>query len=237
MTLREDLAVLPRRVHDLTNNLALALTNIRDGMDECDGYPATSVGASAPEARTPAIMHGNCLEYIHTGDTTVQCGRARPCGEHDVNDTRLDPVERAAARSAVLERGRQEILNAVGVILRATDNAERSVRRWMPASVVDTKKLLCQGTPQLPGYMDWYDPLCRQVADQTTGGLCLDCYRKETVWRASQQLPPRDRSHVAAVRDIPMCTRGDGRTATPGRSDGLCGACRMSDSRARGKAS
>lgn len=244
MTLREDLAVLPRRVHDLTNNLALALTNIRDGMDECDGYPATSVGSSAPEARTPAVLEGNCREWQPSSDALavpIQCGRARPCPEHDVNDTRLSPVERAAARSAVLERARRDLIDAIGAILRATDHAERRVRRWAQIEPVDSKNMLCHGTATYPGYHvplsdgGWYDELCKKVADPTKGGLCDQCFTRETAWRATQQLPPRERTNVTVLRDVKLCTHPAGctREATPGRTDLLCNAHRMADHRAK----
>jgi hypothetical protein len=224
----------------LSNNLATALARLRDEMDLCDGHSDHTPGASAPEARTPVLMEGNCREYIAGA---IQCGKARPCGEHDVNDTRLSPVERAAARSAVLERARSELLDAIGALLRATDHAERRVRRWSQPDPIDTKNMLCHGTATYPGYHvplrdgGWYDELCKKVADPTKGGLCDACWGREVAWRASQNLPPRERTNVAVVRDIPMCVRGDGNTATPGRNDGLCNACRLRDSRARSKAS
>lgn len=236
MTLREDLAVLPRRVHDLSNNLATALARLRDEMDLCDGHSDHTPGASAPEARTPVLMEGNCREYIAGA---IQCGKARPCAEHDVNDTRLSPVERAAARSAVLERARGELLDAIGALLRATDHAERRVRRWSQPDPIDTKNLMCHPSPNLPGYLTWFDALCRKVADPTKGGLCDACYAKETAWRASQGLEPRERTNVTVLRDVKLCThpRGCTREATPGRTDQLCDACRMYDSRAKRRAS
>lgn len=241
MSLRREIGDHEHETGQYIRDLVTALEQIRLLADEADGYPTHTVGASAPEARTPPIMEGMCMEWdaAPIGGFRTRCMMPRPCPEHDVNDTRLDTIERNAARNLILERDRVALIESFQQIRRLTITAHRRTRRYVPAPDIDKKAMLCTGTPSLAGYhvplMDggWYDEQCRNIADPTRHPLCSTCWAKEQAWRIANGLPERERTRPTIAVSSKPCANGCGRDAAPGRTNGLCDACRMADIRAK----
>ena len=237
MTLRSDLANLTDRVRRLTASAPAALDHLRDEVDMHDSMPTHVIGASAPTAGPPVIYEGTCRELLEAGFDIggiyeIRCNVPRPCPDHDGPVTET-AVERAAARISAPLRNHKQLTDTLTAVIRAVTHAEIEINRATPR--IDTTGKRCtqgKSTKDLKprdGYLSWTDPLCTRPADRDCDGLCRPCFDLEARWRTAHNLPAFDR--------VPMCVRDCGRPATDGRNDHLCAACRMADSRAKGRAS
>ncbi len=173
-----------------------------------------------------AVVDGEVVQRV--------CNRPRPCRDHDgaVAMTSVDraAIDRAELRST-LETMRDDATTLASILHSALEVARRALGQRAPREVVPE----CSRGHGRPGVIEWGRPWCGNVPDETRDGMCDECWAAEARWREERGLKP----HARTVPTPPavLCVRdGCDRPATPGRSDGLCDADRMADSRARRKA-
>lgn len=193
-----------------------------------DGYPTKAPGAAPAVGRYVAPPEGECPE--------PGCDCERPCPEHDA-PLHLNAVESAAMsglRVAGIERKLDQSVKAIAVnALQVVQLLEKVGRLAHPPE----QEQMCNRGVGREGHLEWQDPLCARHFDPTKAGMCDECWEAEARWREARGLPPRERTDLTPPQAGPTCVR-DGciRAATPGRTDGLCGAHRVADLRAARKA-
>jgi hypothetical protein len=224
----------------------LALAHVLSEIGYLDGHPSQVPGHGVQEAgvhRAPALT-GACRHvegrYVHGDDGELvvvqeECGRMRPCPDHDT------AVEMSSVDRAVIARA-----DLVATLHQIEDDT-RTLAAILSSSLTVARGALGQRAPRFDvpecnrgvgreGVIEWGRPWCNAVPDETRAGMCDDCWTAEAMWRELHGLEPRRRTERAAP-PRPMCARdGCTREATVGRTDGLCDAHRMQDSRARRRA-
>lgn len=204
-----------------------------------DGFTASVNGAGTPTAVRSNLPSGPCQEASWRVEGHV-CGLQRPCPDHDA-PVELTSVEAAADRRRWLEQQHDQMeddIKTLGqILLSARRVAQMTMGQRLVHRSLDGHEERCNRGGRRDGSHVWGDPLCERIADPTKAGMCDVCWEAERAWREETGRPRRRRTGATDPDDAsPLCVRpGCTNPATPGRSDGLCDADRMRESRARRK--
>lgn len=229
-----------RRIIDLAPTLAARLTTIADHAN--DGYPTSTPGAPIVATGGRALSSEHCTADVerfglvsgiggHDGPhgalvaRKVPCGKLRPCIDHD-GGGKTTTTEAAALNQNVHDRTRTVIDQQIHVVDRALDIIERATA-GTSGERVGQNHARCACNDGREGSTAWGDKLCRRIPDERCAGLALECFTRMNDWRIIDGQEP------IARQSEQMCKRCGIRPATVGRTDGLCSADRMADSRAR----
>ncbi len=235
-------AALTEALGNFRRLLPLAVRHLVEEYSYLDGFASQTPGHGVDETgvRRAPTLGGWCREVegwvMEDGSTSQQvCGKRRPCPDHDT-DIEWTVVDRAALARAGIESTLRQIADDVtgiaSLIASATIVANAALGQRAPRFDVPE----CSRGVGREGAIEWQRPWCRNVPDETKAGMCDECWAAEAAWRDEHGLEPRQRT-ARQTPPPPSCVRSAcERPATPGRSDGLCDAHRMADSRARRKA-
>lgn len=217
----------------------LALTHLVEELGYVDGHATQMPGHGVDETgvRRAAMLTGVCreVEGVLGSDGEVverACGHLRPCPDHDTA-VPMTSVDRAVLARTQLMSTIAQIEDDTRTLAAITSSALRVARGALGQRAPRIEVPECNRGTGRDGVLEWGRPWCNAVPDETRAGMCDDCWRAEAAWRELRGLEPRHRTErTAAPR--PMCSRDQcTREATAGRTDGLCDAHRMADSRAR----
>jgi hypothetical protein len=196
----------------IAENLAYALpayqATIHDQLRTTTGYPDHTPGAPPPTYDKPTKpLEGHCtanvpaaaiddLDYTSYGH--VDCGRSRPCPEHDRPVT-LTPTEHTANLRAHLHNELADIDQTITTTTTLLNELLQRARRALPPP--PTKLERCNATNR-EGAIDWADPTCTN--HPTRGPLCDTCSKREYRWRTARGLPKRtDGVYSQPAADVP----------------------------------
>lgn len=157
-----------------------------------DGNPDHTPGSVEPAVTTRGqIISGRCAASVPTHGTRnaplealelTECGRRRPCSEHDA-PVDLTAVERAAEQRLRMERWLADFdaqCNLLAVAARkALDDARTLIGTRLE---VDARPPECRdGQTGKDGTIEWGDVLCCSPAEKS--GLCAKHYMAWYRWR------------------------------------------------------
>lgn len=201
----------------------LLVSYLAAGEQDAIGFPSSTPGA-APSSAPARVVEGTCRERTEHFGFTDMCGKQRPCPEHD------SPQSYTATERAALNPSKQDqthtridthlrtITNALEAIHSELANAEHARNTTTPA--------LCLGQTHSDSATHWATPGCGNIPEPRCNGLCDHCFTAMNRWLVEQGLEPVERSEQ-------MCKHCKVRETATGRTDGLCGGCRMRVSRAK----
>lgn len=180
----------------LVENLAELLPEVRRHarveMGHADGFASTAAAAGHPgdSARRPAPDGDKwCTANVPSeehDDELVDCGRPRPCPDHD-DPVVFTAVERAAAERMRIEHWLDDIEAQCVVIATVALQALKSGRSLIGERVaLEVPRCSAEGRE---GSIEWADPTCTDAASR--GSLCDRCAKREYRWRVEHGLPRR----------------------------------------------
>lgn len=180
----------------LVENLAELMPQVRHHalleLTHLDGSADHTIGASNPDEhpkRRSIHPDATCRHNVpnpHQPDEMIDCGRPRPCGEHDTPE-RLTVVERNVEQRLKVERWLADIEQQCKLLAATVHDALGSGRRFIGTRVA-VERPRCDSTGR-DGSIEWADPTCANVP--TRGPLCDRCSMREWRWRKARGLPPR----------------------------------------------
>ena len=223
-----------RRIIDIAPRLVAQLEQIADHAN--DGYPTSTPMAPEQLGTGQRVYEGACTEIVEryglpwvAGNLTLTrrpCGKARPCGEHD-RGSRTYSTDAAALNPTHADKMRDQLVAQVDTITKALDSMATVTGTPLIRTGGDTLvRCNCRDRRDI-GATAWADRLCQRIPDERCAGLSLECFARMNAWRTNDGQQPVERETE------PMCKRCGTRAATVGRTDGLCNADRMADSRAK----
>ena len=228
-----------RRIIDIAPALVAQLETAADHAN--DGYPTSTPGAPIVATGGRVYSTERCTADVERFGLVsgtdgphgalvarrVPCDKLRPCIDHDAGG-KTTTVEAAALNQSIHDRTRTVIATQIGHIARSLDIIERATN-GTSGERVGQNHARCACTDGREGSTAWGDKLCRRIPDERCAGLALECFTRMNNWRRIDGLDPIER------QTEPMCKRCGTRPATVRRTDGLCNADRMADSRAARK--
>lgn len=222
----------------------LALEHVIEQIGYVDGHPAHTAGHGVEETsvrRGPTFVDadGHQLRCREVEGRLVACevvqrvcGHVRPCPDHDT-PVAMTSVDRAAIARADLVATLHQIDDDTRTLAQVINSALHVARQALGQRAPKVEVPQCNRGVGRDGVIEWGRPWCNAVPDETRAGMCDECWQAEAAWREAHELAPRHRTSPAGPPPV-LCSRdGCTRDATPGRTDGLCDAHRMADSRAR----
>jgi len=183
----------------LVENLAALATDVRQHvaveMRHIDGYAAKASAAGPEERSTPARRsHASDMDRWCTVDVPsdddpdefVDCGKPRPCPDHD-GPVELTAVERAAGERMRLEQRYADFVALLDGLALMTAEATAAAHSLLGhRAAIDVPR--CSSTGR-DGAIEWADPTCSAVPSR--GPLCDRCAKREYRWRSSRGLTQR----------------------------------------------
>jgi hypothetical protein len=189
----------------IVENLAYALPAYRDTLQDqlrhLTGFPDHMPGAAPPTVEATRPLEGKCTQPVNGSPwlagqlayELVDCGRSRPCAEHDRPVT-LTPVERAAEQRQKLKADLEDAEQVISTItLLANDLLHRARRNApippQPVPRCDATGLEGYLIPRPPQGDGWSDLACTRT--RSRGTLCEACSQREYRWRTRHNMNPR----------------------------------------------
>lgn len=149
------------------------------------GAPGSSPRRSAPDGNkwcTASIQHEDFDD-----DELVDCGKPRPCPEHD-DPVTFTVVERAAAERLRVENWLADFEAQITLIATVAMDAFTSGQKLIGTRVaLEVPRCSAEGRD---GSIEWGDPTCSNAPSR--GPLCDKCSQREYRWRVKHGLKPRD---------------------------------------------
>lgn len=161
-----------------------------------DGAPVKVSGAgvsSEPVRRARPLEGKVCRANVPSAadpSELVDCGRPRPCSEHDV-PVDLTTVEAAVEQRLRIERWLDEVEQQCRLLATVAKQALDSGRGLVGARLaVDRPRECRDGQLGKDGTIEWGDPLCSDPSEKH--GLCARHYMRWYRWRRANGLDTGD---------------------------------------------
>lgn len=179
------LTATARLVENLAELLPALRAHIAVELHQLDSIPDHAPGASDPTPNGPSKpLEGHCTANVadpSAPDELIDCGRHRPCPEHD-HPVTLTRVEQAAERRRQLTNDLGAIEDTATIIAMRTHDALTTTRRLLGARVELPKPAQCRdGQVGKDGTIEWGQPDCTDPA--TKAGLCGRHFQAYYRWR------------------------------------------------------
>jgi hypothetical protein len=170
----------------IQDDMPAFLAHMRAERVLADGYADHVTYAVEPTTseRTSPIS-GTCRHNVIEGEVLVDCGRERPCADHDT-PVPLTPTERAAAIGMRIDDDLECVRGEIEMIGRLTAGVYGTMNRLIGKRYVPPKRCDAQGRQ---GSIEWWDADCTLVPSR--GPLCEKHSQREYRWRIRNGLPKR----------------------------------------------
>lgn len=180
-----------RLVENLAYLMPAVRAHARAEITLVDGAPLKTSGAgvSSEPVRRSAPLTGRCranVPSVADPSELVDCGRQRPCPDHD-SPVDLTPVEAAVEARLRIERWLADLEAQGRMIAAVAQSALQSGRGLVGTRLAVDRPAECRdGQAGKDGAIEWGDPLCSGPAEKS--GLCSRHYMRWYRWKREHGL-------------------------------------------------